>query len=481
MNTKNIKWFTLVELIVVITILAILWTIAFISLQGYSQDSRNSVRLTDSGLIKKALGLYITTNSRYPTPDNPTTLTYSGVTLWTQWTFWNNAFVTLKSLSNIPVDPLFENEYDYSVINNWTKFELWTIMEGWLLSYNNNLLINQASALSNNDVVSYISWDYTARDIYTKTWSNCTNITVPSLFINNPTAGDLAYNWTYKFVYNGWINIPNSYSGFIDLSATPINFWISEVYNKCSIDTLADLELYVSNLSSAYQQLNWVKEYSDLIFNSNTTHFKLTSANKLVDDWILVDETVFTTLRATAPELFFQDSFSWSNNAIIIWTHIADNLWTWIKLTWLSDYEILDNKLSKINWNTQMIIPSPSVPITSWDTRVSFVVKNITGDINIYWNYIDLNNYYMVKLKTTWYEIIQKVTWTLSILSNISQVLPTDAKIDFNISSNTIKFSINNIEKDRIVATEISWTTWIPWLEITNTWDQIDDYILYYK
>jgi len=46
---KNIKkqWFTLVELIVVITILAILWSIAFISLQGYSADARNSKRTSD--------------------------------------------------------------------------------------------------------------------------------------------------------------------------------------------------------------------------------------------------------------------------------------------------------------------------------------------------------------------------------------------------------------------------------------------------
>jgi len=44
-NTKQA--FTLVELIVVITILAILGTIAFISLQGYSADARNSKRTSD--------------------------------------------------------------------------------------------------------------------------------------------------------------------------------------------------------------------------------------------------------------------------------------------------------------------------------------------------------------------------------------------------------------------------------------------------
>lgn len=54
---KGIKksWFTLVELIVVITILAILWTIAFISLQGYTADARNSKRTSDLSSIQTAM------------------------------------------------------------------------------------------------------------------------------------------------------------------------------------------------------------------------------------------------------------------------------------------------------------------------------------------------------------------------------------------------------------------------------------------
>jgi prepilin-type N-terminal cleavage/methylation domain-containing protein len=54
-NTKSA--FTLVELIVVITILAILGTIAFISLQGYSADARNSKRISDLGNIQSAITL----------------------------------------------------------------------------------------------------------------------------------------------------------------------------------------------------------------------------------------------------------------------------------------------------------------------------------------------------------------------------------------------------------------------------------------
>ncbi len=51
-NTK--KAFTLVELIVVITILAVLGTIAFISLQGYSGEARDTKRLQNvNDLVKK--------------------------------------------------------------------------------------------------------------------------------------------------------------------------------------------------------------------------------------------------------------------------------------------------------------------------------------------------------------------------------------------------------------------------------------------
>jgi prepilin-type N-terminal cleavage/methylation domain-containing protein len=49
------KAFTLVELIVVITILAILWTLAFVSFQSYNNDARNSKILYDVRNLTKAM------------------------------------------------------------------------------------------------------------------------------------------------------------------------------------------------------------------------------------------------------------------------------------------------------------------------------------------------------------------------------------------------------------------------------------------
>ncbi|MDD2907616.1 MAG: prepilin-type N-terminal cleavage/methylation domain-containing protein [Candidatus Gracilibacteria bacterium] len=59
MITKKNKAFTLVELIVVITILAILGTIAFINLQGYSTNARDSKRISDVNNLMKKIGIEV--------------------------------------------------------------------------------------------------------------------------------------------------------------------------------------------------------------------------------------------------------------------------------------------------------------------------------------------------------------------------------------------------------------------------------------
>ena len=87
---KENKWFTLVELIVVITILAILWIIAFISLQWYSKTARDSTRISDLSTMKTSLELFNLDAWKYPETTDWFEVTYSWSEIWTQWEFWDN-------------------------------------------------------------------------------------------------------------------------------------------------------------------------------------------------------------------------------------------------------------------------------------------------------------------------------------------------------------------------------------------------------
>jgi len=69
--------FTLVELIVVITILAILWTIAFISLQWYSKQARDSTRISDLSSMKTSLELFNLEAWKFPVTTDWFIVTYS--------------------------------------------------------------------------------------------------------------------------------------------------------------------------------------------------------------------------------------------------------------------------------------------------------------------------------------------------------------------------------------------------------------------
>ena len=234
MKRKN-NAFTLVELIVVITILAILWTIAFISLQWYSSQSRDSVRISDISRMKTAVELFQLDAGKYPLPTEGTEITYSGWIVWTQWYFWDSTYKNVGKLDKIPLDPLTDKKYVYSTTNTRQEYQIAWVMEGeevtsimnnewWIM--NNG--VSQANAWEKTAKIK-ISWNYNGKLLKVSTgWIDCV-LAVPSLMTlwentdieTIVTNSEFAYNWyknlpiqykwwRYKLNWDSWIKLVNT-------------------------------------------------------------------------------------------------------------------------------------------------------------------------------------------------------------------------------------------------------------------------------
>ena len=157
------KAFTLVELIVVITILAILATVGFISFQWYTSQSRDSVRISDMKIVEKALVLNNVTSGNYPAPGNID----ASVTHWKQWEVSNEVLKKLQWITQVPVDPLtktpmryattldskqFQLKYDLEAISQWNIYQIYAQNIAHKITWNYNGLF-----LVWNDNVYYSS------------------------------------------------------------------------------------------------------------------------------------------------------------------------------------------------------------------------------------------------------------------------------------------------------------------------------------
>lgn len=109
MKTTN-RAFTLVELIVVITILAVLSTIWFVSFQWYVESAQDSKIVTDTRSIDRALSYYLLRNEILPPPTDPVEVQAGGQTYVYQWYMWKNPASMIWVHGNIQ-DPKGKSYY----------------------------------------------------------------------------------------------------------------------------------------------------------------------------------------------------------------------------------------------------------------------------------------------------------------------------------------------------------------------------------
>jgi len=154
---KNINAFSIVELIIVVTILAILWTISYFSYIWYTDDAKNTVKISDISRINDASELYQAKTGSFPLPDNKVTIKYGWNAVWYQWTVWDEFIRNVLEIWEWFSDEYYKVDYTYSVLSSkLDQFQVWAVID-WDSSVSYNPIINKANAFN---PTSYVVWNY---------------------------------------------------------------------------------------------------------------------------------------------------------------------------------------------------------------------------------------------------------------------------------------------------------------------------------
>lgn len=152
-NLLRKLWFTLAELIIVITILWIILWLASISLPLWIKKTRDSKRLWDMNILISWLENYNYENSAYPMPDDYARITYWLDDINYQW-FADKILSNKIWIKTPAVDPSDGTPYTYAVTKDQQQFQIITYLES---DFKNSSFMKEAnySNLANAEETTY--------------------------------------------------------------------------------------------------------------------------------------------------------------------------------------------------------------------------------------------------------------------------------------------------------------------------------------
>lgn len=247
---QKVPAFTLIEIVVAVTILVILSSIWFYSYVQNLSDARDGVRKTDLAALSSQLNLYKRQRGAYPVPGNWFEIQNRGNTIAVQWLINNQ--VALTTADQIADDPYIEKFYTYSITNNRQEFQLSATLENQ--SQNKALLVWSYSSVSKNILPTLIVASNSGPFEIVNTPTN------KDYFIFDKNTHNLAYDfstWNPKF---GWVSLTTLLS-----QAEAYGYWQNTDFRSCDEIARAAKRITPDGQTDEYQ----IRDINGNLVNQN--------------------------------------------------------------------------------------------------------------------------------------------------------------------------------------------------------------------
>lgn len=407
------KAFTLVELIVVITILAILWTIAFLSIQSYTSQARDSNRISNVSNIKKWLETIYIKNSSYPIPEwDISTWIINWNNILKLWYFWQD-LTRIINMSELPKDPLNGVYYKYWILNWAKQYQIWYITEN---SWN---------------IKAKVEWNYIWFARYqTLSWNCLTNL--PTLLFNNTWSVDLLSDNTY-FIVNNWDNLPYSIN----------NLPIQNVKTTELIEELTNSEnSYITWCVSNVDKNSFEKIFSNtwLLLSFNTKWLDSNNTENIKNDIkqkLFIESSFFTSNDYSS-----ESTPNWNSN------YFAD-----IKISNSSTWNLSQQQIS-FSLDTQNLINSWKLNSTC--SNINFYDSDKSSILNYWiekWTCNSSNTIFHLKIP-------QIPIWDKTIYAKLTNLSDSNNALPETIFELYDDFNGTQIDTNKWIKTSTSYVSW---------------------
>lgn len=435
--------FTLVELIVVITILAILWTIAFISFQWYSSQSRDSVRIANLSNLHKWLEIFQINSWKYPLPDGYVEITSSWSIIWYQWFAKQNVERISEITQWSTQDPLKDSIYTtYTTNLSRNKLQLMVFLESsensiWYKSIIEKTNANLSTDYSKRTLFS--RWD----DIWILLWNTWSTLKQP-----------IQETWT-------WIDVFNT--------QTEYKIYFDEDYSiTWTWNSLKVLKSIMNAWKIATSCKDYINTYSSFIWEDWKYIINPTLGNKLeVYCDMTTDWWGWTLITAKAKYGYLNSWLSSIDNINKKYIDYSYIRWNYVSPMW-KELPLIYRVYNNEEWNHLLFHDSVYWPINidrekidiHYQTSQDFANAFIIWEKNTSW--IDESSFKIA----VWKDGAKKITWRKGVsIPQINYITRWSAwwdSVHNEVKNNYLRFPMSPYDG--------TWRLWNETFESSYTW-----------